>query len=366
MKVCFRVDASILIGTGHLMRCLTLAHNLREKGAEVSFIMRHLPQKLYNLVIDNGCRLFLLPGVELPVGEIYDRYQNWLGVSWRTDVNQTKDVLIKQGNCDWLIIDHYSLDAYWESEIRTYTNRIMVIDDLANRPHDCDLLLDQNFYMNMEARYKGLVPANCNKLLGPQYALLRHEIIEARKIIKNRDGTVNRILIFFGGSDPTNETLKALMAIRRINRPDISVTVVVGGANPNSEQIRERCSLFPNVTFLCQVSNMGELMANSDLAIGAGGATMWERCYLGLPSLIMVLAENQSETVTAVDSAGAVLSLGFANNVDDKILATAIIKAIQSRDLLKKMGKRAMGIMKSNINGNAVLKAIMGDSYAKA
>src|SRR5690606_26558309 len=133
----------------------------------------------------------------------------------------------------------YSIDIQWELKLRTYVNRIMVIDDLANRRHDCDLLLDQNLYENMEQRYMGLVPETCKLLLGPRYALLRPEFREARKKLRPRDGTVRRILIFFGGTDPTNETLKAIEAVRLLNCSDIEVDVVVGAKNPHRDLIKK-------------------------------------------------------------------------------------------------------------------------------
>lgn len=318
MRVYIRVDSSVPMGSGHLMRCLTLAGELKESGAEISFICRNHPGNLNHLVKQKGFCLYELSGLPRQKDEdikYENEYAGWLAVPWQQDAGETIGVIEKHGRLDWMVIDHYGLDERWEKRLRPHTSKIMVIDDLANRRHDCDLLLDQNLYENMEQRYDGLVPDSCKQLLGPQYALLRPEFCEARAHLRKRDGIVRRILIFFGGSDPTNETKKALDAIKLLDRPDIAVDVVVGANNPHRDEIREICADMPNTSYYCQVENMAELMANADLAIGAGGAAAWERCYLGLPTLIIIIAENQSAATKILASTGAVWNLGNSSEV---------------------------------------------------
>lgn len=213
------------------------------------------------------------------------------------------------------MVDSYALDHKWEKFLRPHVNKIMVIDDLANRAHDCDLLLDQNYYRDIEHRYDGLLPLTCRKLLGPEYALLRPEFHQAKKNLRKRDGKIRRILVFFGGSDPSNETKKALQAIKLLNRPEIAVDVVVGAGNPHREEIKQICSEMPNTTYYCQVENMAELMAAADLAIGAGGVTTWERLYLELPTIAIAVAENQVETLEALGEAEMVWYLGIWSEV---------------------------------------------------
>lgn len=199
------------------------------------------------------------------------------------------------------MVDHYSLDEKWEKQIRPFTKEVMVIDDLANRPHDCDLLLDQNYYLNMGSRYNGLVPSHAKLLLGPQHVLLREEFKEARKYIKPFNGKVERLFIFFGGSDPTNETEKVLRAIKPlVQKYRLKADVVVGNTNPKKEVIEALCTEITGVSYQGQINNMAELMARADLAIGAGGATTWERIYLQLPSIVITVADNQIEIAKAV------------------------------------------------------------------
>ena len=296
MKIAIRTDASLYMGTGHLMRCLTLADEVRREGHTVTFICRELPGNLCELIEKKGYHVYRLPFQDKNRIQTVQDVSSWLGATWREDAEQTISVLQEisiASKIDWLVVDHYALDIQWERMMRPYVKRIMVIDDLANRPHDCDLLLDQNLYENMEQRYMGLVPETCKLLLGPQYALLRPEFREARKKLRPRDGVVRRILIFFGGTDPTNETLKAIEAVRLLNRYDIEVDVVVGANNPHRDLVKKKCEALPNFHYHCQVDNMAELMVKADLAIGAGGSTTWERYCLGLPSILIAVASNQ-------------------------------------------------------------------------
>ncbi len=350
MKVYFRTDASTHIGSGHVMRCLTLADILKEQRAETSFICRELPGNLCDHIESKGYKVFHLPyekNGHVPDGNSTP-YSRWFGVDGKTDAEQTNDILNVGDQTDWLIIDHYSIDNRWESKIRSYTSKIMVIDDLANRKHDCDLLLDQNLYEGMECRYDGLVPEDCITLVGPKYALLRREFADARKKMKGRDGTVKRILISFGGSDRTNETAKTLEAIGILNMPNVAVDVVVGSANPHKEEIEELCSTLTSTYYHSQVSNMAELMVNADLAIGAGGSTTWERCSLSLPSIVVAVAENQITIAEAVDKAGAALYLGKNDQVSEADLCLSIKEILEHPERNEKMAHCAGALVEGD------------------
>ena len=238
LKVVFRCDASILMGSGHVMRCLTLANELREQGADITLICRKHPGHLFDLIESSKHRLLRLPfAATSATGKL--AHAHWLGATQEEDSKQTVEALKTIERVDWLVVDHYALDVEWEAAIRSYTKHIMVIDDLADRVHDCDVLLDQNLHRaEMETRYEKLIPPQCKKLLGPKYALLRPEFKKARSNLKVRDGSVKRIFVFFGGSDPTNETGKALQAIQQLGRTDIAIDVVVGSTNPHQSRHR--------------------------------------------------------------------------------------------------------------------------------
>lgn len=314
MRVAIRADASLQIGTGHIMRCKMLADEWRGRHADVRFLCREYPGHLIPPLRDAGYPIAVLPAPAIS-GSMRDGGRNdyaaWLSVEQSNDARQTLEAL-GDFRPDWLIVDHYGLDATWERLIKPRVGNVLVIDDLANRPHDCNVLLDQNFFADMESRYSGLVPAQARRLLGPRFALLRPEFRKARESLRERDGVVKRILVFFGGVDPTGETEKALEALRSLNLPDIAIDVVVGATNPRADDIRTRCSNMPNVRFHRQVANMAELMAASDFSLGAGGTSNWERCCVGLPSAVVVIAANQSKTTRDLAASGVLLALGSA------------------------------------------------------
>lgn len=321
MIITIRTDASLQIGSGHVMRCLTLADELRQRGAEVSFICRSHPGHLIGLLESKGYAVARLAGTSTEYtrqeGDVV--HASWLCVSWQQDATDTI-AAIEETKPDWLIVDHYALDSRWEEKLRPLVGKILVVDDLADRPHDCDLLLDQNMYNSMETRYTGLTPVNCKKLLGPQYALLRPEFASAREHLRKRDGQVRRVLVFFGGVDPTNETEKSLHALTGITEQNFEVDVVVGGGNPNKEKIYQFCTEHACFNFHCQIDNMAELMAKADLAIGAGGTTTWERCALGVPSLVIAVAENQVELAACGSEHGLFFYMGTGENVTSQLV----------------------------------------------
>lgn len=335
MKVAIRVDSSTAIGSGHLMRCLTLAKRLRkEENAKVHFISRDLDGNLHDKIIVADFSLHVL--VRYPLGEGLTGYAAWLTVPQDVDATETKRVLQELGRVDRLVVDNYALDIVWEREMRACTNEILVIDDLANRKHDCDILLDQNFYLDKESRYTGLVPEKCKLLLGPRHALLREEFYEVRKCRGKRDGRIRQILVFYGGSDLTNETMKALYALRTFHetQPEITVDVIVGGSNPHQQEIKAFCtspSTSGWITYHCQVDNMAELMAKADLMLGAGGSTTWERCFLGLPAIVTSVAENQVKIAEDCAAAGYITYLGRAENVTEAQIVSALESATEER-----------------------------------
>ena len=317
-----RVDSSEQIGSGHLMRCLTLAEQMRKKNAEVHFISRDLIGSLHRLVTEHEFSLHLLPRHEAQAN--LTGYAAWLTVSQTMDAEETVSILSQIPPVDRLVVDSYALDIVWEQQMRPLVREIFVIDDLANRQHDCDILLDQNFYREMQHRYDGLVPPKCKLLLGPSHALLREEFYVARAHLRKRDGRLRRILVFYGGSDATCETEKAIHALLQLHLPSVDVDVVVGGSNAHRTQIEELCASHDFLHTYCAVSNMAEFMANADLCLGAGGTTTWERCFLGLPAIVTAIAENQLEICRDCADAGLIYYLGRWDEVSEMALYHAL------------------------------------------
>ncbi|EJS45991.1 MULTISPECIES: UDP-2,4-diacetamido-2,4,6-trideoxy-beta-L-altropyranose hydrolase [Bacillus cereus group] len=361
-KIAFRADASIEIGTGHIMRCLTLAHELRNKGVQVYFICRKLQGDLHQYILNKGFHVFVLDGDGENTNFLSTEnrsYLNWLKSHWFVDAQQTNGILSQLPKCDWLIVDHYGLDNKWESALRKTVRKIMVIDDLANRMHDCDLLLDQNLYDNLNDRYKDLIPEHSLVKLGPKYAILRPEFHAAKKISRKRTGKIERIFIFFGGHDVTNETLKTLRALQNINKDNLKIDVVVGSQNPHKEDIQTYCKSVTNASYYCQIENMEELLVRADLGIGAGGTTTWERCFLGLPSITITTAQNQIEVTKAVAKVGATWNIGTAESVSDKAITKCLNKLLSDFKIVKEMSNKALSIQCAS-NTNEIAKIILG------
>ncbi len=325
MNIMIRVDSSTLIGSGHLMRCVTLAQHYRKNGHSVTFICRNLNGNMSKLIIKQVFSLSLLPAVE--PNAALTGYAKWLTVTQEQDATETIEIVRKMGKVDRLVVDSYAIDCTWEKMLRPYVGEIMVIDDLANRHHNCDILLDQNFYLNKESRYQGLVPERCRLLLGPKYALLREEFYQVRKAMRVRDGHLRNILVFYGGVDATDETGKAIHALQNLLDAgvlhDVQVTVVVGVSNDRKDDIAGRCRQ-AGFRYFCQVSNMAELMAEADLMLGAGGSTTWERCFLGLPAIVTAVAENQWRICEDCAQAELIYYLGHNDEVTENVICQAI------------------------------------------
>lgn len=343
MKIAFRVDSTSRIGTGHFMRCLTLADALKQRGARIRFVSRELPMHLRDMLAAKNMKLTSLDSYAnaSPTDDL--KHAHWLGTSQTQDAQATIQALSDQ-SWDWLIVDHYALDACWESALRNTTKQIMVIDDIADRQHDCDVLLDQNYYADMQTRYIGKVPVHCQLLLGPRYALLRDEFRQKHEQIKPRSGPVKRVFVFFGGVDTDNYTGRAIEALSEINISDLHVDVVIGAQHPRREMIQAACVKQGYVCYV-QTKRMAELMAAADLAIGAGGSASWERCCLGLPALLVALADNQVDIAKALDSIGACVYLGTKETANSLAIQRAITNLSDMYDQLERISQRAFSLV---------------------
>ena len=299
MRVIFRVDSSYKIGTGHLMRCLTLADELKMRDAEVEFVSRDCKGNLAKLAVDQGYKLHLLKK-DHGENENYCAHSSWLETRWQDDAEETA-AIAKGADC--LVVDHYAIDARWEKLVAEQVKKIVVIDDLADRAHHCNLLLDQNYYRDAYNRYNGLLSRDCTLLLTPKYALLRQEFADVRKSLRARNENVKNILVFFGGVDADNNTIKALRMLADFTG---EVIIIAGGANRNLPELEKFCHGRSNFKLLATANNMAELIAWADLAIGSGGATSWERACLGLPSFVWPIADNQVPILRDLDELGAV------------------------------------------------------------
>ena len=340
IRVVFRVDASALIGTGHFTRCLTLALELSRRGASVNFVFRQLPEYLQSILTQKKIKFNQIGSSNDPNASSDLPHAQWLSTTQEVDAFQTKQV-IDHETWDWIIVDHYALDVVWEKAMRSLTKKIAVIDDIADRFHDCDVLLDQNYYENATKRYTELVPVDCQLLLGPKYALLRDEFRKLRKQVKNVSGRVQRVLVFFGGADKHNYTGRVVnaMSSHEFSALGVEVDVVVGQLHPQLQDIQLLC-ITNGFNCHVQTNQMADLMSKADLAIGAGGVALWERCCLAIPSFIMPTAQNQEKQVMDVASAGGIYAPMLKLENSEHILKHIIV-LFENPALLRSLSKCA-------------------------
>lgn len=336
LRILFRTDANQQIGTGHFMRCLTLADEMRRSNAVICFVARALPLHLQQMLTERGFKYLALPQPKATQDTDELPHAAWLTTSQAHDAEQTLAAL-GVGTWDWLLVDHYSLDHRFEKPLRAVCQHVMVIDDLADRVHDCDVLLDQNFYQDQAQRYLDKVPAHCRLMLGPSFALLRPEFKAMRDKMQVRSGKVNNILVFFGGVDADNLTGQVLEVLISMNLP-VQVNVVIGQLHPQKEKIEKICFQHGYACHV-QTGQMARLMAEADLAIGAGGTTVWERFCLGLPSVCIATADNQRQQLTDLQDAG--LLIATTDSADSKdFLKQTIAKLMKTGSYLQGLSQR--------------------------
>lgn len=337
MRVAFRVDAGPVIGTGHLARCRVLAGTLRrEASAETLFLCRGLPGEFVGDLRRDGFDVFPLAvsgaGAPDPDGP---PHRDWLAVTQQADADGTAAAMSERGwsGADWLVVDHYALDARWERSMRSRARRILAIDDLADRDHDVDLLLDQNLREDGGAAYAGRLRPDARRLLGPRYALLREEFARVAANPAFRD-EARRVFVCFGGSDAGNATTAALQALEHPSLGHLRVDVVIGRAHPAREALEQRTQRERRFRLHIDPPAVAPLMHEADVAIGGGGVMTWERCAAGLPAIAWPIAANQRSVLGAAAAAGAILL------VDDGTWRSAERLAAQIAVLAGDAGRR--------------------------
>lgn len=365
MKIAFRTDASLRIGSGHVMRCLTLADALRARGAQCQFISRVHSGNLFSTIQQHGFEVSGLAASlqqgQVAIDTIAPTDQDtkphqppepchaaWLGSTWQSDATDTAAVLASQ-QPDWLIVDHYALDQRWESALQRHCKKLMVIDDLADRAHHCDLLLDQNWFGDRTpTRYRDLVPPHCQCYLGPKYALLQPEYAQLRATMSPRDGAVHRVLVFLGGSDPSNQTAKVLSALMQPSFAHLIVDMVLGQNHPDAIGVAAQAAARPGTTLHQGLPTLAHLIVRADLMISAGGSITWERMCLGLPAIVISVAANQTTTNHALMNAGYIDFLGEMSEVSVSNIAGAIQRCLDNPASLQVQSRLGQQLVAGN------------------
>jgi UDP-2,4-diacetamido-2,4,6-trideoxy-beta-L-altropyranose hydrolase/UDP-4-amino-4,6-dideoxy-N-acetyl-beta-L-altrosamine N-acetyltransferase len=336
MNVAFRADSSADIGSGHVARCLALATALANGGDECVFVCRPAP----------GDSIALIEAARFTVARMPATPPVPLGAEAEADdARATRDALQAAGveRVDWLVVDHYGLGAVFETASRAVAGRIIAVDDLASRLHDCDLLVDHNLGASAED-YAALVPAGATVLAGPRFALLREQFADAAAQARDRGGSVGRLLVCFGGTDPGNETGKALTALAQLADKGIAIDVVLPDSAPHRAEVAGIAAAMPNVLLHGHVEDMASLMNSADLMLGAGGVTLLERAAVGLPSVSVRIAENQARGTRAAAEAGAALDLGPAENVTAELIAVVLRELLGDHMAVVRMAHAARAV----------------------
>lgn len=332
MKVLIRADASHAIGSGHIARCLTLATVLREGGAEVTFACRLLPGHLLERLGAQGWKTYRLPARYAEEAATQDIEA---ALPWQADIAALHAQLGAGQAFDWIIVDHYGLDHHWQTAARQWASRIAAIDDLANRRHAVDLLLDQNFSGTASA-YAPWISADCRALFGPHFAMIRDEFRREAIPIKAQ---VRRVLVNFGGFDGAGETWKAMQAL--VDFDELEVEFIAGTGNPEWARMQAMVAGRANWRLQTHTEQFAELMAQADLFIGAGGGTSWERAALGLPTICIAVAGNQQPNAERLAEAGAHLYLGPREAVSVAALEHAIGSLLNNQGMRQRFAERS-------------------------
>lgn len=342
-SIVFRADASSDIGYGHVVRCISLADELRRHGSEICFICRESPRISINLIQCNGFPVYCIPE----------------GLSAEQDAEFTCNVITENvGYPEYVIVDHYELGMTWEERIRSCSRNLVVIDDYVREHKACDVVINQNYGVSPE-RYRDVTPKDCKRLTGTAYVLLRREFREIRDNIRRIKRSVRRAFIFFGGSDPSNETRKAIEAMRPISKLGVSSIVLVGGLNSSAKRIRALCESLEDITLHEHRFDIAHIMAEADIAIAGGGVNTWERCCVGLPSIVITQADNQRRHVKQLADDGIVIHAGWHEDVTSSYLSDIIGDVISDEQRLYDMSVDGMKIVDGN-GAKRIAKEILG------
>ncbi|MBK8905703.1 MAG: UDP-2,4-diacetamido-2,4,6-trideoxy-beta-L-altropyranose hydrolase [Anaerolineaceae bacterium] len=323
MRLLVRADASIQRGTGHVMRCLALAQAWLRQGGQVTFLLAERLAGLEKRLAAEKVRLCYLSD-HIEVGSAAD----------------AAETIAHAQNLDaaWLVVDGYDFGADYQQKVKQAGLLLLFIDDFGHCDKYCaDVVLNQNVYANEHLYYQR--SPNTKLLLGCDYALLRAEFRPWIGWQRKTKPIAQKLLVTLGGGDYHNQTLKILDALAFVETP-LSVTVLVGAANVYQQILEETAVTLPKihqVTFLRNIADMPTLITESDMAISAGGTTNWELAFLGLPTLILIIADNQREIASELHKKQIAYSLGWFEHLRKRDIASAIEKLSNDKERRTKM-----------------------------
>lgn len=333
-----RADANTRIGTGHLMRCLALAQAWQDHGGKAVFITAcnspALKQRLWNEGFD--------------VVELQCAHPD------PADLKTAMNVLAVHPGA-WLVLDGYQFDSTYQRLVKEAGHQLLVIDDMAHLDrYYADIVLNQNIHAH-NLHY--FCEPYTRLLLGTKYVLLRREFWPWRNYKREVPEVAKKVLVTMGGSDPDNITLKVIQALARIDIPDLEAVVVVGPSNPHRETLRRAVESSPlPISLVENVENMPELMAWADVSISAGGSTCWELLFLGVPSSILILADNQRKIAEHLGAVGVALNLGWYRNLCPIDMASALRPLLVAPDRRVEMIRCGQKMVDSEGTGRVLMR----------
>lgn len=323
MNVLIRCDSSFSIGSGHVFRCISFAQLLKN---DVTFVCRKLEGNINTKITQDNFKLIELEGIP--------NYQNGDPLQEEDEIHKALDLI----QPDVVIVDHYGLDASWETVVKAKTKFLLAIDDLG-REHNSDGILDQNFRLSIPSNY---LNSKSKLFLGPNYCLLNQNFLQ--RTAPSRDFySVENILVFFGGSDSASMTLRVLKLIGHFEK-EISWEIVVGEQNRDLKDIEILCAKMPNVKLHVNINYMDKLMVEADLFLGAGGTTTWERAKLGLPSIVVSIADNQIEINKYLHAKEIIYYIGKSSEVSDKQITKTVLMIKNNSKLREVLSKNSLGL----------------------
>ena len=344
MRTLFRVDSSSIIGAGHVMRCLTLARRIRDAKGTCVFVCRKHEGNLSEFIRSDGFEVRILPEVSPKTEVLVEDHSTWFGTLRELDAEQTLGVCREMGGVDWLIADHYAVDWRWTEALREGTKKVLIIDDLVDRLHDCDALLDQTYGATVHD-YEKLVKGQFIPMMGTEYTLLREEFKMLRsQSLKKRElkSSVERVLIAMGGMDLRDLTCDIIHALKnKRETKGLTLDVVISSCSPYLTRIRDTAEKYQGVCLHVDTDKMAELMFECDVAVGAGGTTTWERCALGLPAVCISTAQNQERLLKSVSEQEAIIYAGCWQSSGPTEIVEHLQPLIENQEIRYSVSSRA-------------------------
>ena len=318
-KILIRCDANVVIGTGHVMRCLALAQSWQETGGRVSFLLGAGGKEVQDRLSSEGVEVLTLA----------------VAIGSHEDAEETARVA-ERGEATWLVLDGYDFSSAYRQIVRRRSASLLLLDDGGIcAPYDCDVLL--NFAPDASALYRDR-KADVQYLLGPEFALVRREFLAAKLNRAETPAVARRVLVSFGGSDPNNVTLRVIGALRQVARAELEVRVVVGSSNPHLALLENAVKEFPcSLDLLTDVRNMPELMAWADLGVSAGGGTCYEMAFMNVPMFLITIASNHDLTVQSLYKRKAAIGPGWFHVVTQHELARSLANVIGNQVLRQEL-----------------------------